>query len=310
MPGIGIISNPHSKLNKKNPQRHEYLTYIAGEEGHVAVTHTLADLAKVAERFKKREIKILAINGGDGTISQTLTAFINAYRDQPLPLIALLRGGTINVLAENLGIKGSPEQVLYRLIEKHSVNKLRTTKKISTIEIAGQHGFLFANGSAALFLEEFYKNKTGPIGSLALLLKLLFSRIFGKEIYDQTVQSTTTELLVDEDKKPNHLAITTMLATIPKMPLGFHLFPKTKNKPQLAQLVSYVGDARKDIFKAVFDFFVRPSKATDVKISYCGKNFSVKCDNPTPYTLDGELFYPESNEVKAKIGTELEFIIV
>jgi diacylglycerol kinase family enzyme len=310
MPGIGIISNPHSKLNRKNPQRHEYLTYIAGEEGHVAVTQTLDDLAKVALDFKEHGIKILAINGGDGTISQTLTAFINAYGPSPPPKIAILRGGTINVLAENLGIKGSPEQVLYRLIEKHSINKLENTKKISTIKVDGQHAFLFANGSAAYFLEQFYKNKTGPIGSLILLAKLIFSKTIGHGLFDQTVKSAPTSVIIDGDEKPKHLSITTLLATIPRMPLGFKLFPKTTENPQLAQLVSYIGSPRKDILKAIFDFFVRPSQTTDVKISYCGKNFSVKCDEPTPYTLDGELFYPESNIVDVQIGTELEFIIV
>ena len=115
----------------------------------------------MASDFKEHGIKILAINGGDGTISQTLTAFIKAYDGAPLPKIAILRGGTINVLAENLGIKGSPEQVLYRLIERHSINNLTVTRKISTICIEGQHGFLFGNGTTAGFLELFTKIKLG-----------------------------------------------------------------------------------------------------------------------------------------------------
>ncbi|MDB2447007.1 diacylglycerol kinase family protein [bacterium] len=310
MPGIGIISNPHSKLNRKNPQRHEYLTYIAGEEGHVAVTQTLEDLAKVAEDFREHGIKILAINGGDGTISQTLTAFIKTYGSATLPKIVLLRGGTINVLAENLGIKGSPEQVLYRLIEKHSINKLETTRRVSTLVAGGQHGFLFGNGTAANFLELFYQNKTGPLGSLLLFVRLMISRLSKKTLYDSVAKSVDTAVIVDSDKKPSHQSISTLIATIPRMPLGFKLFPKTTENSQLAQLVSYTGDARKDIFKAVFDFFVRPSKSTDAKISYCGKSFSVECGEPTPYTLDGELFYPEGNVVDVQIGTELEFIIV
>lgn len=310
MPGIGIISNPHSKLNRKNPQRHEYLTYIAGEEGHVAVTQTLEDLAKVASDFKEHGIKILAINGGDGTISQTLTAFIKAYDGAPLPKIAILRGGTINVLAENLGIKGSPEQVLYRLIERHSINNLTVTRKISTICIEGQHGFLFGNGTTAGFLELFYKNKTGPLGSILLGVKIILSKIFGTKLYKKTVKAIETSAEVDDRTVEKHPAIATFIASIPRMPLGFNLFPKTYENSQTAQLVSYIGSAEKDIYKILFDFFIRPSKPSDVKISHCGRNFLVKCEDTNPYTLDGELFYPKTTEVNVQLGTELEFIIV
>lgn len=310
MPGIGIISNPHSKLNRKNPQRHEYLTYIAGEEGHVAVTETLEDLSKVARDFKRRDIKILAINGGDGTVSQTLTAFINVYEQKQLPKIAILRGGTINVLAQNLGIKGTPEQVLYRLIEKHSVEKINDAIRLSTIIVNGQHGFLFGNGTAANFLELFYKNKTGPVGTLTLTTKVLLSKLFGHKLFDQIATSSPTYISVDGHEKPEFASISTLIASIPRMPLGFKLFPKTSRNANTVQLVSYTGDPRKNIFKALFDLFIRPTKPSDVKIDYSGKSFLVRNRKPTAYTLDGELFYPKCNAITIELGRELEFIIV
>src|SRR5687768_275022 len=108
MSGIGIITNPHSKLNKRNPRRAELLGYIVGERGQLEITNTLADLERVAHEFREKKIHTLAISGGDGTICRTLTALIHAYGEVPLPRVALLRGGTINVLANNLGIKGAP----------------------------------------------------------------------------------------------------------------------------------------------------------------------------------------------------------
>ena len=101
MSGIGIITNPHSKQNKRNPSRSQLLSYILGKQGQMEVTQSLDDLAQVAEKFKKNEIEILAINGGDGTISQTLTAFHKVYGDTKLPKIAILPGGTMNVRSED-----------------------------------------------------------------------------------------------------------------------------------------------------------------------------------------------------------------
>src|SRR5438128_2499711 len=102
MSGIGIITNPHAKLNKRNPSRTALLGYILGQQGQLEVTNSLEDLSRVACEFRDQRIGILAINGGDGTISRTLTAFIHEYDGLPLPKVVLLRGGTINVLAKNL----------------------------------------------------------------------------------------------------------------------------------------------------------------------------------------------------------------
>ena len=68
------------------------------EEKPVAICR----LKRVAADFRQSKIEILAINGGDGTISKTLTAFINEYGDEPLPKIAILKGGTINVVERTL----------------------------------------------------------------------------------------------------------------------------------------------------------------------------------------------------------------
>ena len=63
MSGIGIITNPHSKLNKRNPNRTALLGYILGAKGQLEVTNTLADLGRVARDFKDKGITTLAING-------------------------------------------------------------------------------------------------------------------------------------------------------------------------------------------------------------------------------------------------------
>ena len=133
MSGIGIITNPHSKLNKRNPARSALLGYILGEKGTLEVTNSLEDIGRVAREFKERRIGLLAINGGDGTICRTLTAFIKEYGTAPMPKVALLRGGTINVLANNLGIRGSPEQILYRLVEAHSTGGELTSRALRSI---------------------------------------------------------------------------------------------------------------------------------------------------------------------------------
>lgn len=312
MAGIGIISNPHSKLNRKNPQRHGYLTYIAGQEGHVAVTKSLTELEQVAKDFKQAGVKMIAINGGDGTISHTITALIHAWAGEPLPHIALLRGGTINVLAENLGIKGSPEEILYRLIESHYSSQVKKTVRLRTLEIDTKFGFLFANGVCAKFLEEFYKNKSGPLGSLLLIIKIALARFVNKEYFRNMVHETATEIVSGIDpksKSSHHDALATLVATIKRMPLGPKIFPKAGKEGEELQCISYVCSPEKAIFKITKDVLFTPNRESDVKISLSSREFDILTNPGSGYTLDGEL-YPASDNVTIKLGPEIEFVIV
>ena len=71
------------------------------EEG---TTETLDEVRGLAREFKEKGIDILGISGGDGTNHRTLSTFLEVYGETPLPKIALLRGGTMNNLANQLGI--------------------------------------------------------------------------------------------------------------------------------------------------------------------------------------------------------------
>src|SRR5262245_52846991 len=95
------------------------LGYLIGSRGAAEATRPLDHLYRVAEEFKKAEIDMLGLNGGDGTIHHTLTAFSKAYGDQPLPQVALLRGGTMNTICNSLGLKGDPPKLLFELVDRY-----------------------------------------------------------------------------------------------------------------------------------------------------------------------------------------------
>ena len=188
MPGIGIIANPHSKLNKRDPRRYKILSYIAGEQGNLKTTNNFNELEDAAREFYQKNISILAISGGDGTISRTLSVFIKIYGQKKLPQIAILGGGTINVLAKNLGQQNTPEKNLYKLIEKFSSGeKIKYTMKNCLQVDKVNYGFLFANGTTANFLNEYYKNKNNALGALMLILRLGVSSLYSSPWSDKVL---------------------------------------------------------------------------------------------------------------------------
>src|SRR3954447_13253606 len=119
MPGIGLITNPRSRANLRDPSRARKLGYLIGSHGTAEATRSIDDLYRVCEQFRDERIEVLGISGGDGTLHHTLTAMIKTYGEKELPTIAVLRGGTMNTVANSLGIKGETGKLLFELVDKH-----------------------------------------------------------------------------------------------------------------------------------------------------------------------------------------------
>ena len=99
---IGTVVNPRARKNAEDPARIGRLGQILDTEGIVRQARTLDEIADIAREFRGSGIDILGIDGGDGTIHHTISAFIPIYGDAGLPPIAILRGGTMNTIANSL----------------------------------------------------------------------------------------------------------------------------------------------------------------------------------------------------------------
>lgn len=308
MSGIGIITNPHSKLNKRNPNRPHLLGYILGTQGQLEITNTLEELDDVAQKFCEQGIEILAINGGDGTVARTITAFIKAYGDQPLPKIALLRGGTMNVLATNLKILGRPEKLLYRLVEAYGSNKSFKTELVTTLDVDGQFGFLFADGIACNVLKKFYENKTGPLGALWLVFRIIFSAIIRGQLAKQLIRSHLLRIQPSEGQEFSASTCTLMAATIEKMPMGPRLFPKARERADHMQYFYTLTTPEQLPWK--LPWLLTPPKVgqSSVRVSNCTPSLEIASERGYTYSLDGELFHSDSGKITVKTGPKLEFL--
>lgn len=308
MSGIGIITNPHSKLNKRNPRRSALLGYILGAQGQLEVTNTLEDLGRVARDFKQRGIGVLAINGGDGTISRTLTAFIKEYGTEPMPKVALLRGGTINVLANNLGIKGAPEQVLYRLVEAHAGGEPLPSRKVRLLAVEDNYGCLFGNGAAASFLTEYYKRKSGPLGAALWVFAVWTSRFFGGRLYYRVLRDMHQTLIPDGGSPIAHTTCAVFASTVEKLPLGYPLFRRLPSLEDGFQCVSFTFAAKDAVWQLPVTMIKIQDGATTGKMTLTCRELVVEADQPFDYTLDGELFVSRDKRLEITTGPELEFV--
>ena len=65
----------------------------------------------------ERGVDIVAISGGDGTVHAVLDTVLGASPFPRLPLLAVLRGGTANMTARDIGMRGPQDRALAALIQ-------------------------------------------------------------------------------------------------------------------------------------------------------------------------------------------------
>src|SRR5690606_30286641 len=131
------------------------------------------------------DIDVLGISGGDGTNGTTITGFLDVYQGNALPQIAFLRGGTMNTVANSVGVRrGRPEGLLDRLcrayvqraarpladVERHvmciraegarpsagGASASGAPRSVRSPPLATKYGFNFGTGVVCGFLSEYY----------------------------------------------------------------------------------------------------------------------------------------------------------
>jgi len=103
---VGLISNPTSGHNRDQFDRVRSLL-----ENHPRILHRVtdspADIPRALDEFAARHVTVLAINGGDGTAAAVLGDLLERRLFATPPVIALLPGGTANMTAGDVGLRGT-----------------------------------------------------------------------------------------------------------------------------------------------------------------------------------------------------------
>jgi len=166
MAGIGVIVNPKSRRNLRDPGAALRLERKLGDHGVLRRAGSIEELYRIAEDFRRLDIDVLAISGGDGTGHVTLTGFLDVYGGAMVPQVALLRGGTMNTVANSVGVpRGGPEGLLARLVGAYARRALLplagVERRVMCVRPEGgraQYGFLFGTGVVHGFLAEYYRS--------------------------------------------------------------------------------------------------------------------------------------------------------
>ena len=119
---IGVITNPNSRKNRNRPQRVERLQRIVGRMGEVHQTSSVDSIKPVLREFLRKRARYWVADGGDGALHWMLRMGMEVLQEDEfaessvtLPVTLPTKGGTIDFVANNVGIEGDAEGILATL---------------------------------------------------------------------------------------------------------------------------------------------------------------------------------------------------
>lgn len=309
MPGIGVINNPRSRQNKRHPERIGRLSYMLGQSGSSRETWTFDELDEVMAEFKRREIDILAINGGDGSNHVTLSSMIKIYGDAPLPKIALLRGGTLNTVSNACKIKGTTEWLLYNLQEKYANGLPFETIERNLMRIGDYHGFLFGNGLIANFMDTYYETGTpSAVQGGKVLLRGVFSAIFRTPLAKAWFAPVRAKVTIDDSEVLPYDAFATMaIGSIHEIGLGFTTWPRCVAEPDRLHALFLLGSPFAIVRDLPYIWLGRPMHPRFCE-ERVPRRVRIEAQHSFKYTIDGDMHDCVDGRLIVECGPRLTII--
>lgn len=149
---LGLLSNRRAGLHGGSLPALTPLLAHAPEVVHI-VTESQDQISDALSRFAERDVRVLAVNGGDGSLQRVLTEILCRPFFDRLPAIAPLSGGRTNMSAADIGSATTPVAGLTALLRAWRSNALSermVTRPVLRLDAAPglgeQYGLFFGSG--------------------------------------------------------------------------------------------------------------------------------------------------------------------
>lgn len=305
---IAVFVNPHSRANRKNPRLAARLARALGDSGRVIAAPSLPALDEEVRALAARPPSVIAVHGGDGTLHRTLSALVRVFGEQALPPIAILGGGTMNVVASSLGVRTRAIPLLERLAGLDRTGVAPPLLYRRCMRVGDQVGFVFGNGLLANFLVEYYgATSYGPTRAIWLLLRLLLSALLQGPLARRVFRRFRGVVVVDGQTLTFPDLIAIGAGTVREVGLGFKLLPQADDDRERFAVLAIHAGARalaSDLLSVHRGRGIAPSRA----LSTVASHLQIRPLEPdAPYTIDGDI-YRVQGSLEIRVGPRVAFV--
>jgi diacylglycerol kinase family enzyme len=315
---VAVISNRNSGHNRDNFET--VAATIARCQGiqHFA-TSSSAELPEILRTIAARQPDILAINGGDGTAATLFGLLLENPPFATLPTLALLPGGTANMTASDVGVKGDLVRATERLCQWCATSAPRTGQLVQRHVLrvhAGaseqaHFGMFFGAGAVIQGTEYAHRNihSKGLRDDFSVGLgaaRTLWGIVRGDPQFDRPLPVT---IRLDDAAPQTHDLRILAVSTLGRLFLGFHPF---WGQEQGALKLSFVTrNARRLLWRFPGLLRGRPGAGTKESNGYFSHNSSrLQLTMEGSFNLDGEIIaaHPDNGSVTITPAGPLTFL--
>ena len=300
MPKIGLISNPRSQRNRRGLD--EIAAVVAGAPD---VIHVAADgreaLDEVLPEFARREVGIVLINGGDGTVQTVLTRLLEAQWFERMPYLAILPRGMANTTAADVGLRGKAAAGLARLIAASRDGTLadhvieRPILRIENIQGgAAQRGMMFGAGAIPDAIDiccrqVYARGLQGKFGMGLTLAGLLLGGVLRRR-GNRVLRAHNIGVALDGASENRTARLLVLATTLHRLILGSRPFWNHDEQPIRYTSIAYPPERLLRSAPKVLYGWRRQALSPEVYHSEGASRIAIRFDGP--FTVDGETFHP------------------
>lgn len=314
---IGLISNVRARRNVHGLPR------LPEPAPGVALIHRplegIDGLAPALDDLAREGIDLLAINGGDGTVSTVLTRLFEARPFADLPALALLSGGTTNMNAADVGLRGKPERALERLMRRvaeEGLEPLTVDRSVLRVRYGERklpvHGMFFGTAAICraivLCRRMIRQMKVQPTWAMVATLGAgLLRPVFGRGAEDPLYRGVDMTVRIGAAEGRRETQLLSFVTTLDRMILGSRPFWGRE-----AGALHYTGIAFPPdrLWRSAYRVLWGDGDRRLSPEHYVSRNadricFEMNCS----FTVDGELFRPEpGHPVEVTAGEPVRFL--
>ena len=301
-PKIGVLINPLSggNLNGLGAIRRVINNYPKVIQRDV---QTPQDVLKALMDFASRDVDLLAVNGGDGTVQAVLTGLFHHQPFAILPMLAVLQSGTTSMTARDVGFSGSRVKSLRKLFKWAAAgdDKPRVVQRpVLQVQAPGhptRYGMFF--GAAAIYqgIQYFHrkvntKGLKGEIGPGLTILRFLWAAARQRSEFIPTVPVAVAL----DDNPPHQLdSFVVLVSTLERLFLGLYPYWGNESGPLHYTAVRarprYLLRALPSILRGRKGSYGTPENGF-----YSHNVHEIKLNLDSGFTLDGQLYTPETRQ--------------
>jgi len=301
---MGMLNNPLSGGNRKGLQKIRKAATAMLPDVLQREVQTPADVAASLADFAHREINLIVINGGDGTVQAVLTAIFQNKAFEKMPVLAVLpSAGTTSMIAGDVGLKGSHASAVHRLNRwAHTKNRTDTIIQRPVLKVQAPpqkrpvYGMFF--GAAGIYQGSHFCNQKihargvrGEKAAGAALVRLLLAVL----LKDQNVISAVPiAARLDQNPAEQHKYLLLFVTSLQRLFLGLRPYWGSELKPLH---YTAIEDRPRHLLRAL-PSLIRGRRSRLIKPAngYTSHNIDhVQLTLNSGFNLDGELHSTDSS---------------